>query len=248
VSALREHVLGPIIERIARLQASGTTTEALDVAKRNLDLVHQLAAGRERASIQRAVFILCLARLAVTDLLIDEEAPVAAAVEIAFAHLKRSLVVDEHLRQRWVDAWSKKRGEIACERLGGMHLLQHGLWAFKTDATGERADLVLGEHASKIDPTAIAAARGLVPTEWKTASEKATPARVEKLAAEARSQLADYAGGHLAGVELRRIRYAVIVSKHEVPLAPEVSEGDFVVRQINIAVTPRSPSKRARSR
>lgn len=103
-----------------------------------------------------------------------------------------------------------------------------------------------GEHASKIDPTSIAAARGLVLTEWKKAPEKATPARFEKLAADARSQLAGYARGHLAGVELRRIRYAVIVSKHEVPLAPEVSEGDFVVRQINIAVAPRSPSKRAR--
>jgi hypothetical protein len=31
---------------------------------------------------------------------------------------------------------------LACEKLAGVHLLLHGIWAFKVHAAGERTDLV----------------------------------------------------------------------------------------------------------
>ena len=63
-------------------------------------------------------------------------------VERAFIHLQRTIVVDHDIRKKWKSAFNT--GEIACERLGAVHLLSHGIWAFKADALGERTDLILG--------------------------------------------------------------------------------------------------------
>jgi hypothetical protein len=48
--------------------------------------------------------------------------------ELAFEHLRRQIVVDG-VRQKWQKAFG--RHETACERLGAVHLLSHGIWAFK---------------------------------------------------------------------------------------------------------------------
>ncbi len=63
--------------------------------------------------------------------------------ERAFIHLERTIMVDESARLRWQTAFNDR--EEAVERLGAVHLLQHGIWAFKADAVGGRTDLVLGE-------------------------------------------------------------------------------------------------------
>jgi hypothetical protein len=67
-------------------------------------------------------------------LLSDVQASIRARSERAFSHLQRSIVVDENIRARWLKAF--KEGEVACEKLGAVHLLLHGIWAFKVDAVG----------------------------------------------------------------------------------------------------------------
>jgi hypothetical protein len=57
------------------------------------------------------------------------EAPRRSRVERAFEHLNRSLVVDGDLKGRWLRAFMEREEE--CEKLGAVHLLQHGVFAFK---------------------------------------------------------------------------------------------------------------------
>ncbi len=57
-------------------------------------------------------------------------------------------------------------GETACEKLGALHLLSHGILAFKAYAPGERTDLILGDRLV-IDDDLIAGTEGIVLTEWK---------------------------------------------------------------------------------
>jgi len=49
--------------------------------------------------------------------------------ERAFLHLQQCIVADKNIREQWQQAFEK--GELQCERLGGAHLLLHGIWAFK---------------------------------------------------------------------------------------------------------------------
>ncbi|MBI4590608.1 MAG: hypothetical protein HY725_17400, partial [Candidatus Rokubacteria bacterium] len=76
-------------------------------------------------------------------LLSDVQESIRVRSERAFAHLQRSIVVDPALRANWQTAFDD--GEVACERLGAVHLLLHGIWAFKLDAAGARTDLVYQE-------------------------------------------------------------------------------------------------------
>jgi hypothetical protein len=157
--------------------------------------------------------------------------------ERAFIHLQRSIVVDTELRRKWNEVF--KRDEPACEKLGAVHLLLHGIWAFKVNAVGERTDLVLNEpirESSLIERTAEA----LVLTEWKRVlSSKET----EAIAAEARQQAARYKVGALGGVELAGHRFIVLVSKEHLTLPEDQSENGVRYQHVNIAVDPRSPSK-----
>ena len=100
-------------------------------------------------------------------ILSDSQEIVRARSERAFGHLQRSLVADEEFRGKWQRAF--RAGEVACERLGGVHLLSHGIFAFKINGAGERTDLVfqdlagnLAEEQRYVD--------GFVLTEWKTAT------------------------------------------------------------------------------
>jgi len=86
--------------------------------------------------------------------------------ERAFTHLQRSVVVDSELRRKWNEAF--KIDEPACERLGAVHLLLHGIWAFKINTAGERTDLVFNEPILE-SAFVERAAEALVLTEWKRA-------------------------------------------------------------------------------
>jgi hypothetical protein len=93
----------------------------------------------------------------------------------AFLHLQRTIVADEAVREKWRAALAQN--ELACEKLGAVHLLQHGIWSFKVDRAGERTDLVLGEPISDSELRDVyLSAEGLVLTEWKTA----TPSKQHK--------------------------------------------------------------------
>jgi hypothetical protein len=71
----------------------------------------------------------------------DFEAIAAKRAERAFRHLQQTIVADEATRDKWQTAFSS--GEPSCEKLGAVHLLLHGIWAFKVSAEGARTDLAL---------------------------------------------------------------------------------------------------------
>jgi hypothetical protein len=167
----------------------------------------------------------------------DFDASARPSVERAFLHLQRSLVVDQDMRKRWEGAFQS--GEEACEKLGAVHLLLHGIYAFKTDAKGERTDLVLG-HRLSVDDALRRSANALVLTEWKVAKpDSEAPSRFSQ----ALTQAKRYSSGHLAGFELHRYRYLVLVTKDAVSIPRDEIDGDFTYRRINIAISPSSPSR-----
>ena len=157
--------------------------------------------------------------------------------ERAFVHLKRSIVADSDIREKWKRAYGG--GELSCEKLGGSHLLLHGIWAFKVDAQGGRTDLVLGEPITDI-AEAERSSEALVLTEWKIAR---SDSQVSQKLSEAKNQASKYSAGVLAGFELAGYRYLVVVTEQDVKMPPDDDTGDFVYRKINIPVDPQSPSK-----
>lgn len=171
--------------------------------------------------------------------LISATAAVARSlVERAFLHLQRSIVADEDVARKWRAAFD--RGETACEQLGSVHLLQHGIWAFKVSAEGERTDLVLGTRL-EITPEIRASSEALVLTEWKVVRGDC-----EAQAARALQQAKRYAVGCLAGYELESIRYLVLVSAGLIDVPENHQEGSVTHRYVNISVQPAVPSANKR--
>lgn len=176
-------------------------------------------------------------------LLSEAEQAIRARSERAFAHLQQLIVVDEEFRRKWQFAFAQN--EIACERLGAVHLLWHGIWAFKVDSKGARTDLIFPDESVGQAANARRYSDGLVLTEWKKLSDNQKP---EDRFAEARRQTQRYSQGALGGNELTSYRYAILVSSDDVRPPDDVAEGNVVYRHINIAVEPRSPSKAATRR
>jgi hypothetical protein len=90
-------------------------------------------------------------------------------------------VADPEFREKWKRGFTD--GEVACEKLGGAHLLLHGIFAFKVNAEAERTDIIFQDLAGSL-ADAQRYADGFVLTEWKVArSEK----EADKRFAEAKS-------------------------------------------------------------
>ena len=174
----------------------------------------------------------------------DREARGRTLIERAFLHLDRLIVADDEVRARWQEALQD--GEPACERIGGVHLLQHGIWAFKAHAIGERTDLVLGTPMTEADvDRAGRAAELMVLTEWKVLT---TAEEVEAKRAEADTQLRLYAAGSLAGFELQATRYAITVGDQRIDALAPITENGVTYRHIHVAVDPPTPSVVSRQR
>jgi hypothetical protein len=156
--------------------------------------------------------------------------------ERAFSHLRRSIVVDEEIRRKWQSAY--KKGEVACERLGAVHLLAHGIWAFKAYSSGERTDLVMGDRLRDLTEVE-ASAEALVLTEWK----KVTGDNAEVCAEEALKQAAMYASGSLSGIELNTQRYLVLVSEGVIDIPSPYVDNGITYKYVNIPVAPLPPSR-----
>lgn len=62
--------------------------------------------------------------------------------------------------------------------------------------------------------------------------------------ADAKTQAERYAKGVLGGSELTGYRYLVVVSGPQVNVPANITEGSVIYRHINIAVKPRTPSKK----
>ncbi len=156
--------------------------------------------------------------------------------ERAFIRLQQCIVADKNISGQWQQAFEK--GELQCERLGGAHLLLHGIWAFKVTGAGASTDLVFGEPVEK-SSEGLTSADALVLTEWKK-----TESEVVKIAESARKQADLYSAGILGGLELREYRYIVLVSEDRIKELPnDVSKDGITYRHINIAVKPSVPSR-----
>jgi hypothetical protein len=173
----------------------------------------------------------------------DSEVEGRNMTELAFEHLRRFLVVDEDIRAKWKKAFEVH--ETACERLGAVHLLSHGIWAFKVTAPGGATDLVFGDPVEQHSQVVRRTARTLILTEWKLVRN---PDEIGTKAQEARNQTAIYSGGVLGGTELRGTRYTVLVCQADLVPPDDVVVGAVTYRHIILPVNPKSPSVTARNR
>jgi hypothetical protein len=195
-----------------------------------------------KEQIWSALVLLAAFETEMTFTLSDAQVAIRTRSERAFSHLKRLIVVDSIIRERWIEAL--KSGEVACEKLGAVHLLWHGIWAFKVSAEGERTDLVYQETAVGI-AEGQRFADGLVLTEWKVAK---TDNEAQKRFDEARIQAKRYAEGVLAGNELRAFRYLVVVSNNHITVPEDFEDEAVVYRHINIVTSPATPSQHSKRR
>jgi hypothetical protein len=167
----------------------------------------------------------------------DVQEVIRVRSERAFAHLQRSIVADPDIGAKWLRAF--EAGEVACEKLGGTHLLLHGIFAFKVNAEGERTDLVFPDILNDLTEKQRYA-DGFILTEWKKAKDEK---EAGKQFAHARAQAARYASGVLGGTELGGYRYLVVVTRTHVTVPGDIVERNVTYRHINIAVSPQPPSK-----
>ncbi|WP_434730574.1 hypothetical protein [Rhizobium binae] len=178
----------------------------------------------------------------ITRLLSDVELWIRNKTDLAFKHLQRLLSVDPHLRADWIAAFDHEREE-GCERLGGTHMLWHGLWAFKIDAQKARTDLVTSEP---IDDRSVGASGGaLVLTELKKI-KNVSRSDIEHVFATAKAQALNYVSGALGAIELKSQVHLVAVSMHPIPnevMPEDTFEQGKIIRYLNIVVDPPTPSK-----
>jgi len=192
------------------------------------------------SKLQAVVVLLASVQSELDHVLTDPDEVLRSHVKRAFLHLQRSLIADESLRGKWLNAF--KKGETDCEQLGAVHLLLHGVWAFKVSNKGERTDLVLGTHLV-IDPDFAAATHGLVLTEWKLVRGGDSP---DKKADEAKSQAARYSESGLAGFVLENERYLVLVAESEFAAPRDIRDGATLYKVIPVFLTRQSPSVSAK--
>jgi hypothetical protein len=190
-----------------------------------------------RLALQFRVTTLVSFRAEFSYLLTDTAAFARRLSERAFMHIQRCIVADTHERERWKDSFNQ--GEAACEKLGAARLLLHGIWAFKVNAEGERTDIVFSEpicNREEVEQSADA----LVLTEWKIVK---SGTELQNKLALAKNQASRYSTGVLAGLELARYRYLVVVSGKVLRMPADDHDGNLIYRHINISVDPDTPSR-----
>ena len=174
----------------------------------------------------------------------DIEVDARSRTELAFEHLRRLILVDREVREKWRQHYDES-GETGCEKLGAMHLLSHGIIAFKVSGQRGITDLAFNEPLEANDPIIARVARAVVLTEWKV-SKSVTD--VEKRAGEARIQIREYVSGIFGTIELARTRYIVIIPKENFHPPPDYLEGGIMYRHIALSLSPLTPSKAAKKR
>jgi hypothetical protein len=208
--------------------------QTLRVTHRGLDTDFQY--------LEACVVLLASIRSELDHLLADQDAIIRSHVNRAFRHLQRSLIADTEIQKKWQQAFSND--EYACEKLGAVHLLLHGIWAFKANSAGQRTDLVLGTHLV-IDNDLIGTAHGLVLTEWKLVRQGDDP---EKKKNEAKFQASLYSEIGLAGFELDSERYLVLVGEREFDVPKDVEEKQISYKVVPLFLTREAPSVAAKRR
>jgi hypothetical protein len=245
VGALREQAnqalaqeANDIVAAIDALELPPPVRAALDQIKVRYTNVYGVTKG-ERVVANRWVTLSAL-RIPLDEALGESEEPRRRLVDRAFLHLNRTLVVDAAVRATWQQALAQ---ETRCEQLGALHLLAHGIYAFKADATSGRTDLILGEPLAITDT--VKSAEAMVLTEWKVVRERKEAA---SKAREAKAQAERYARVELAGFELRAHRYIVLVSAAPIDVPSSEANGQIQYHYINVVVDRSKPSQDARRR
>jgi len=195
---------------------------------------------RDVVAVKTNLAILLSLEAEISYHLSDIEETAHRLTERAFGHLQRLLLVDDDYRDKWEKAFRK--GETACERLGAVHLLHHGIYAFKAHAEKGWTDLIMGEPINQSNPL-IRSSDALVLSEWKVVNHDGD---LEKKAAQAQGQLQLYSEGTLLGIELRSYQYVILVSEKPLPQLEDVIVDRIVtIRHINLCVRQQVPSKTA---
>jgi len=195
-----------------------------------------------RGIVQLALTALAAFRSEFSYLIADTQAIAWKTTERAFVHLQRSIEVDSEVKGKWRTAFDEG-GERECEKLGSIHLLSHGIWAFKVDAIGGQTDLVMNEPLSTLSMIENVA-DCLVLTEWKLVREaQDLQAKID----EALRQAELYSSGALGGIELARYRYLIMVTREKTEMPQDNVRNMITYRHINIAVDPSTPSVVARN-
>jgi len=193
-----------------------------------------------RGRVQFALTSLAAFRSEFSYVISDTQAVALRITERAFVHLQRSIMVNDDIRKNWIAAFDI--GETKCEKLGALHLLSHGIWAFKAHGKKGRTDLILDEplpDSSIIEKASTA----LVLTEWKIVKNSN---ELDDKIEEALKQTKLYVTGVLGGIELTNYRYLVMVSEKSTKMPFDFTEGTIAYRHINIPVNPDTPSIEAK--
>jgi len=77
----------------------------------------------------------------ITYLLAGRQEQIRARAERALLHLQRILAVDAEVSVKWANAF--KDGETACERLGAVHFLYHGIWIRMSEDVPDPSSLTI---------------------------------------------------------------------------------------------------------
>lgn len=194
----------------------------------------------EAFEIVQMVVPLALLRSRVEYLIKDKEEESRSLTELAFEHLRRSIVVDEKLRDMWQAAFPRR--EENCERLGSVHLLSHGIWAFKVGSHRAATDLMYSEPLEKDAHLVRRTARALILTEWKCVRDGDNP---DKKAAEAMEQMKAYEEGVLADLELSSTRYIVLVTGRRIRPPDDIEQCGVRFSHVVIPTRPDDASSDA---
>lgn len=232
-----DYEAGDILDGIRALALPPGLQQAVAEVERRLGPLMNVSKGK-RVLAHRWVVLMAL-RTPLDVAAPRSEEPRRRLVDRAFLHLTRTLTVDEAVRTRWLDAFLQR--ETKCEQLGALHLLSHGVFAFKANADSGNTDLILGEPVVFTED--VRAADAIVLTEWKLV--RPGDSAMQK-AQEAKAQLERYASNELAGFELRKHRYAVLVSRTPLSLPTSELNGDATYHYINVAIEPPTPSEFSR--
>ncbi|MCK5093183.1 MAG: hypothetical protein KAR18_00575 [Spirochaetes bacterium] len=194
----------------------------------------------ESGNVQFALTSLAAFQSEFDYIIADTQYVARRIIERAFIHLQRCIVVDDDVRDKWKKAFNSH--ETKCEKLGALHLLHHGVWAFKADASGGRTDLILSEPLPS--PAVIeGSADTLVLTEWKLVkSSNMLPSKIT----EAQKQAEIYGSDVLGGIEIRNFRYLIMVSDSRLQMPDDIIKDGTTYRHINIAVDPGTPSEESK--
>lgn len=199
---------------------------------------HSTVSSLRAAHAAELTILLSLMRNDLDAFFNDGQEVIRLRAERAFRHLQWSIASTRYVRSSWIRAFQDD--EPACEALGATHLLLHGIFAYKATSPNARTDLVFHDPVDADQATKVA--DGLVLTEWKRVRKEAD---LDKVIAGAQTQADLYVGGVLEGTELRRVRYVVVVTGQQMKMPPDASRGDYIIRHVNIAVRPASPSAAA---